>query len=76
MLRFAARQLRNEAQAEDVVQETLVAAIQGAKSFAGQSSVRTWLVGILKHKIVGLIRRASREQPLELPAEWGNPGCS
>jgi len=60
-------QLRNQAQAEDAVQETLMAAIQGAENFAGRSSVRTWLVGILKHKIVDHIRRASREQPLDLP---------
>lgn len=67
LLRFAMLQLRNRAQAEDAVQETLVAAIQGAKSFAGKSSVRTWLVGILKHKIVDHIRRSRREEPLELP---------
>src|SRR5712692_12058974 len=69
LLRFAMLQLRNQAQAEDAVQETLIAAIQGAKNFAGRSSVRTWLVGILKHQIVDLIRRASREQPLDLPGE-------
>jgi RNA polymerase sigma-70 factor (ECF subfamily) len=69
LLRFAMLQLRNQAQAEDAVQETLIAAIQGAKNFAGKSSVRTWLVGILKHKIVDLIRRASREQSLDLPDE-------
>src|SRR5437870_13819328 len=63
LLKFAMLQLRNQAQAEDAVQETLIAAIQGAKNFAGRSSVRTWLVGILKHKIVDLIRRSSREQP-------------
>ena len=62
-------QLRNQAQAEDAVQETLIAAIRGAKDFAGKSSVRTWLVGILKHKIIDLIRRASRERPLDLPDE-------
>lgn len=67
LLKFAMLQLRNRAQAEDAVQETLVAAIQGAKNFGGKSSVRTWLVGILKHKIVDLIRRSSREQPLDLP---------
>ncbi len=44
-----------------------MAAIHGAKSFGEKSSVRTWLVGILKHKIIDLIRRASREQPLDLP---------
>ena len=67
-------QLRNRAQAEDAVQETLIAALQGAKNFAGKSSVRTWLVGILKHKIVDHIRRARREEPLDLPnAEMSLP---
>ncbi len=66
LLKFALLQLRNRAQAEDAVQETLMAAIQGAKSFAGKSSVRTWLVGILKHKIIDHIRRVSREEPLDL----------
>ena len=58
-------QLRNPAQAEDAVQETLVAALQGAERFAGQSSPRTWLIGILKHKIVDQIRKSSRERPAE-----------
>jgi len=57
-------QLRNASHAEDVVQETLVAAVQGADRFAGQSSVRTWLIGILKHKIMDHFRRQSREAPL------------
>lgn len=57
-------QLRNAAAAEDVVQETLLAALQPGAAFAGQSSLKTWLVGILKHKIIDLIRRQSREQPL------------
>jgi len=67
LLRFAMLQLRNRAQAEDAVQEALIAAIQGAKNFAGKSSVRTWLVGILKHKIVDHVRRSRREEPLDLP---------
>lgn len=64
LYRFAMARLRNPDQAEDVVQETLLAAIQ-SQSFAGQSAPRTWLVGILKHKIVDLIRRQVREQPVE-----------
>jgi RNA polymerase sigma-70 factor (ECF subfamily) len=63
LLRFALLQLRDRSAAEDAVQETLLAAIQGASRFAGQSSVRTWLVGILKHKIIDGIRRSAREQP-------------
>jgi RNA polymerase sigma-70 factor, ECF subfamily len=69
LLRFALLQLRDRSAAEDAVQETLLAAIQGASRFAGQSSVRTWLVGILKHKIIDGIRRSAREQPADLRAD-------
>src|SRR5512136_2778516 len=65
LLRFALLQLRDRTAAEDAVQDTLLAAIQGASRFAGQSSVRTWLVGILKHKIIDGIRKTAREQPVE-----------
>src|SRR5262252_367391 len=71
LLRFALLQLRDRSAAEDAVQETLLAAIQGAAQFAGQSSVRTWLVGILKHKIVDGIRKVSRERPLESAEDSG-----
>lgn len=64
LVRFALSQLRDPAAAEDAVQETLLAAIQGAERFSGNSTVRTWLIGILKHKIIDHHRRASREQPL------------
>lgn len=65
LFKFAMLELRNEARAEDVVQETLLAAIQGAERFTGSSSVRTWLIGILKHKIVDQFRKGSREGPLD-----------
>jgi RNA polymerase sigma-70 factor (ECF subfamily) len=57
LLRIARLQLRNDELAEDCVQDTLVAALQGAGGFSGRSSVRTWLTGILRHKIVDAIRR-------------------
>src|SRR3954468_9468751 len=60
LLRVARLQLRDEALAEDVVQETLLAALSGS-GFSGKSSVRTWLTGILKHKIVDAIRRKQRD---------------
>ncbi|WP_137936562.1 sigma-70 family RNA polymerase sigma factor [Chitinivorax sp. B] len=62
LLRYALLQLRDESQAEDVVQETLLAALQA--NFSGQSSIKTWLTGILKHKIIDLIRKKSREPGL------------
>ncbi len=64
LLRYASLQLRDRAAAEDAVQETLLAALAGEKSFGGRSNLRTWLTGILKHKIVDAIRRSAREQAL------------
>jgi len=63
LLRFASLQLRSREAAEDAVQETLLAALAGESGFAGRANLRTWLTGILKHKIVDAIRRASRERP-------------
>ncbi|WP_428937139.1 RNA polymerase sigma factor [Fontivita pretiosa] len=65
----------NPADAEDLVQETLVAALNG--SFRGHSSVRTWLVGILVHQAAMLRRSARRRrtQPLQPDAQHlGNSG--
>ena len=64
LLRFAGLQLRDAAAAEDAVQEALLAALAGQASFAGRANLRTWLTGILKHKIVDTIRRQSREPVL------------
>ena len=69
LFKYAMLQLRNESHADDVVQEALIAALQGAARFSGGSSVRTWLIGILKHKIIDHFRRTSREQPLQLGSE-------
>jgi RNA polymerase sigma-70 factor (ECF subfamily) len=69
LLRIARLQLRNDAWAEDAVSETTLAALEGAAGFAGQSQLKTWVVGILKHKIVDQFRRAAREVSLEAQIE-------
>jgi RNA polymerase sigma-70 factor (ECF subfamily) len=69
MLKFALLQLRNETYAEDCVQEALTAALQSADRFAGNSSVRTWLIGILKHKILDHFRKTGREQTVSASDE-------
>jgi RNA polymerase sigma-70 factor (ECF subfamily) len=75
LLRYALLQLRDPSAAEDAVQETLLAALQATTRFAGRSSVKTWLVGILKHKIIDAHRRQAREQPLSHPdGEAAEPG--
>lgn len=65
LMRFAVLQLRNDALAEDVVQETLVAVLEKPDRFAGQSSLRTYVTGILKHKIIDVLRAATRECQIE-----------
>ena len=57
LYRYAVSRLRDSSVAEDVVQETLLAALKASARFAGQSTERTWLVGILKHKIGDWFRR-------------------
>jgi RNA polymerase sigma-70 factor (ECF subfamily) len=69
LLKIARLQLRNDAWAEDVVSETLLAALEGSAGFAGNSQVKTWVVGILKHKIVDQFRRGSREISADAHAE-------
>jgi RNA polymerase sigma-70 factor (ECF subfamily) len=61
LLRYASLQLRDPHAAEDAVQETLLAALAGEASFQGRANLRTWLTGILKHKIIDAIRRLTRE---------------
>ena len=64
LMRIAVLQLRDRDAAEDVVQETLLAAIEGIDRFAGKSSLKTWLTSILRFKIVDAIRRKTREPAL------------
>ncbi|QEZ43934.1 sigma-70 family RNA polymerase sigma factor [Cupriavidus oxalaticus] len=68
LLRFARLQLRDEGLAEDAVSETLLAALEHPDRFAGQSSLRTYLVGILKHKLIDSLRSGRREVRLALVA--------
>lgn len=61
LMRFARGQLRNDAWAEDAVSETLLAALEKPGAFAGQSQLKTWLVGVLKHKVIDQLRHHTRE---------------
>lgn len=61
LLRFALLQLRNEALAEDAVQDALIAVLEKPERFAGQSSLRTYVTGILKFKIIDTLRSSKRE---------------
>ena len=62
LYRFTLSRLKDSSIAEDLVQETFLAALKARKNFQGRSSARTWLIAILKHKIVDYIRKQVREQ--------------
>ena len=64
LYRFALMRVRDPSIAEDMVQETLLAAWRARSKFAGGSAERTWLIAILKNKIIDYFRRVSREAPL------------
>ena len=61
LLRVARSRVHDEQRAEDIVQETLLAAIHSAGTFAGRSRFRTWVTGILLHKVEDAFRVDARE---------------
>lgn len=61
--RYAQFHLRDPSLAEDAVQDTLVAALSQRDRFQGRSQLRTWLTGILKHKVIDLMRSRDRALP-------------
>ncbi len=65
LLAYALTRLRQRADAEDAVQETFVAALSALDRFRGESAERTWLIGILRHKIADRLRTAHRRTPLD-----------
>jgi RNA polymerase sigma-70 factor (ECF subfamily) len=61
---YALSRVRDPHLAEDLVQEALLAGLAAAGGFMGLSAERSWLIGILKHKLVDHLRRNLRERPL------------
>ncbi len=62
LFNFAIGQVRDTDVAEDLLQETFLAALKAQDTFSGRSSERTWLVGILRHKIYDHLRKSCRER--------------
>jgi len=71
LFRYALSRLRDRNLAEDIVQEALVSALGSVGSYRGSSSERTWLVGVLKHKVFDHLRKADRERSSDtLDEQW------
>lgn len=70
LVRFASRRLRDAALVQDVVQETLLAALQAAARFEHKSALRTWLTAILLRQIAEHLRQSARQ------TVWGGATAS
>ncbi len=73
LLAYALARVQNLNVAEDLVQETYLAAFQAVDGFEGRSSVRTWLIGILRHKVADFFRRNCRQDVGKIDAESAFP---
>jgi RNA polymerase sigma-70 factor (ECF subfamily) len=62
---FAYRAVRQREEAEDLVQDTWISALRTVPSFEGRSTLRTWLVSILRRRIADRFRKVRRVEPLE-----------
>ena len=74
---YAIGRLDDEELCRDLVQETFLAALESLSAFKGQSSERTWLTAILKHKVIDVYRKRGRLQtiePHEPEPEFFDPG--
>jgi RNA polymerase sigma-70 factor (TIGR02943 family) len=70
LYRFALPRVDGPEAAEDLVQETLLAALKAAPSFGGRSLERTWLTAILKNKLMDRLRQTQRQRVV---ADMGQP---
>lgn len=68
LFRFAILRVKDQHTVEDLLQETYLAALGSSPTFRGDSSTRTWLIAILRLKIIDYYRRTSKE--------LGNPQAS
>ncbi len=75
LFKFAMLQIRDIDTVEDLVQETMVAALAAADRFSGSSSVQTWLTSILIHKMVDFRRKSGRQQAVSIDAIEENGGA-
>jgi RNA polymerase sigma-70 factor (ECF subfamily) len=76
LVQFARRRLLDPSLAEDLVHDVFEAVITGRAQFGGKSSLGTWLVGVLKHKIVDLVRQRSGHISLDQGADDDEDGGS
>lgn len=73
LYRYALARVSDRGVAEELVQETFLAALKSFDQFQGQSTVQTWLIGILRHKLVDHFRGQFKKRAVEIPMEEDDP---
>lgn len=76
---YAMLRVNDSRLAEDIVQDTFLAALGARESYSGKASFKTWLVGILKNKLMDHFRKAYRDElkePTAYPANTPDPDFS
>ncbi len=71
LYRYTLVRVKDPDAAEEIVQVTLLAALQAKDSFQGRSTEKSWLFGILKHKILDHFRDLKNHRTYELTSEDG-----
>jgi RNA polymerase sigma-70 factor (ECF subfamily) len=69
LYRYAFARVQNRMVAEDLVQDTFLAALDRGAEFQGRSSEKSWLTAILKHKVIDHFRKLGKEQPMDQPRD-------
>lgn len=68
LYRYALARIGDHGRAEDLVQDTLIAAFESRHRFEGRAKESTWLIGILKHKVIDHLRIQGREVSTDFEA--------
>jgi len=71
MLRVASRYVRNQAVAEEVVQETWLGVLNGLRNFEGRASLKTWIFRILTNRAITRAEREGRAVPFSSVGDTG-----
>src|SRR5690554_8123311 len=74
LFNFTISRVNDREKAKDLVQDTFFAALKAMKNFKGEASERTWLISILKRKIIDHYRKRNSEKgKAEIKVSYLNP---
>jgi RNA polymerase sigma-70 factor (ECF subfamily) len=76
MYRYTLVRVKDQGAAEEIVQVTFFAALQATHSYQGRSSEKSWLFGILKHKILDHFREIKKTRSFDLSPEDDQDPCN